>query len=44
LNNQGNGLRHLGQHKAVLAASREAVDLSRTLATRHPDALQPLSR
>jgi tetratricopeptide (TPR) repeat protein len=31
----------LGQREPALAATREAVDLYRTLATRNPDAFQP---
>ena len=36
LNNLGNRLSELGQREAALAATREAVDLYRAVATRHP--------
>jgi tetratricopeptide (TPR) repeat protein len=41
LNNLGIIFSDLGQREAALAATREAVELYRELATRNPDAFQP---
>ena len=41
MNNLGARLSELGQREPALAATREAVNLYRTLATRHPGTFEP---